>query len=211
MTTAATTMTPRAREEKNLKFANDGSLASVEALLYKTAMKCYARVAAMGLGMDFDDVHQEMRVSYVKALSKWKPEGGARFSTYCTTVCINNFNHAIMKMARERVEMGMVSYSASFVGEAGATVDPLEIMHSAAAPECDSPEYRTERSQQMKANLARLSMPARRLVALLLKYEQMSSLDGVKLRELAKMAQLEGAELRRVKLEILKVFGVQWN
>lgn len=204
---------PIKRDPANkVKFANDGSLASVELLLYKLAVKCYARVQAMGLSMDFDDVRQEMYSGYVKSTHKWNPNGAALFSTYCTTVCLNNFNNAIAKMERDRASMGMESIdSFGTKGESGEPVNAMEVMMSAAAPESDRPEMRLENSQQMQERLASLSEGGRRFIQLLLLSERDPQQRPPKLRDIALTAGLQGDELKRVKVEILKTFGVRWS
>lgn len=229
---ATQAVTPRVRDEKNHKFANDGSFESVDQLLHKLSIKCYARVQAMGLGMEFDDVLQEMRVNYVKARDAWKPDGGALFSTYCTTACLNNFNLAIKKMERQRTigkievtdkgveltEDGKVKYQRAFgmVSECEfATTDEdgfNAYSDTAAASERDQPDFRLERSQAMQENLACMSIGAKRLVALLLQSDARTEAGAPapKLRDLAREAQLQGDELRRVKLEIMRKFGVTW-
>lgn len=211
-----TARVPRARSESNLKFNNDGSFESVEQLLHKLSAKCYARVQAMGLPMEFDDVYQEMCVSYTRARVAWKPDGGSLFSTYCTTACMNNFNTAIKKMERDRAELGLVSLEGMLSSESGEessgdSGSPYEVFMSSTAPENDEPGYRMERAQQTRSNLNNLSEPAKRLVAILLQSEQRGSEPQPKLRELAKIARIEGEELKRVKLEILGKFGVTWH
>lgn len=102
---------PRPRKETNLQFANDGSYKSVELLLFKLAMKCFARAQAMGVSMTFDDVHQEMNVSYVLAKNTWNPERGVLFNTYMTTCCYRNFNELMRRMGLERQRLGLVNMS----------------------------------------------------------------------------------------------------
>lgn len=100
---------PAQRAEKNKKYANDGSFESVDRLLAKVAGKCFARVQAMGLGMTFDDVRQEMNVSYLMAKRLWNPDRGILFSTYLTTACYRNFNDRIRKAETERRNLGLVN------------------------------------------------------------------------------------------------------
>lgn len=236
---------------ENDKFANDGSLASVDDLLRKIAIRCHKRVMAMGLGMDYDDVLQEMYVSYVKARSKWNAQdkSGAKFGTYCTAVCINNFNHAIKRIELQRAmgkiepqHAGAVLWteesvpSEAEIGKAARvamigtvrfqrpfgivseceftsqdTNEVLGQIDRTAGPVSDNPEQRIERAQEVRANLASLSEGARRLVATLLKYQTKGSAKQPKLREIAREAGIEGKELKQVKLEILKTYGVCWQ
>ena len=230
MTTAVTTGSiGQRRSVENTKFANDASLESVDLMLKKLSKKCLARVAAMGVSMDFDDILQEMYMGYIRAQQAWKPDGRSLFSTYCQTVCLNNFNAAIKKMERERA-VGRVPMR--LCGPTGKMVEPkwqrqfglmtqselgsddrgefFIAIENTEGPEADTPGYRLERSQEMTAKLEALSPGAKRLVALLLDDELRSSGEIPKLRTLARIAQLEGAELKRVKIEILKTFGVAW-
>lgn len=103
------TITPTVRAEKNRMYANDGSFESVDRLLAKIAIKCFARVQAMNLGMTYDDVRQEMNVSYLMAKKLWEPGRGVLFSTYLTTACYRNFNDRIRKAETERRHLGLVN------------------------------------------------------------------------------------------------------
>lgn len=201
----------RGRTEENLKFANDGSLESVDALLHKLAAKCYARVQAMSLPMDYDDVVQEMRLTYVKVKKTWNPQGTALFSTYCTFACMNNFNAAILKMARDRKEMGMVPVESICSEGSEDQRDVFSYMANAACSKNTNPEHRLESAQEMTRNLAMLSATARQLVRGLLASERrLDDESPATLRSIAVAAEIRGPELRRVKLEIFNKFGVSW-
>lgn len=231
MVAAAVPFTPRMREEKNLKYANDGSLESVDAALRQLSIKCYRRVEAIGISMTLDDVYQEMCLSYVRAKAAWNPQGGALFATYCITVCQNNFNAAIKKMERERSigkilptekgveldESGNVRFQRVFgmmsecemVG--GDSEDAFgSIVEAMPATSTSDPEYRMERAGAMRSNLAVMSPEARKLIGLLLKADRTNE-EKPRLYQLAREAGITGRELRRVKLEILGKFGVTWQ
>jgi hypothetical protein len=196
---------------KNNKYANDGSYESVRNQLHKLALKCYARVSELGLSMTFDDVMGQMNLGYVQAKAKWNPEGGARFSTYCQTVVINNFNNSIEKAILERTTFGMVSYEdavGSFEGDVAA--DPLEFMEQGADQEL-SIEDRAVAHEDMLERLASLSAGSKRLLTALVTAEKQAGHDRApKLREIAILCGIKGDELRQVKLEILNKFGVRW-
>lgn len=214
MIAAPSTIPRRERSDANKKFANDGSLESVDFMLQKLAAKCHKRVASMGLPMELEDVLQEMRLGYLRALEKWKSDGGSLFSTYCMTVCLNNFNQAIKKMERDRKVLGMSSID-SFASEDGSGSTPAgdirETMMQFSSPANDSPDYRLYSSQETTRKLASLSANAKRLVGMLLEGENQSVQPSPKLSQLAAMAQIEGVELRRVKIEILNTFGTSWR
>lgn len=234
---ATTTKAPRERREENLKFANDGSYASVELLLKKLAHKCYKRVQAMGLGMDIDDVMQEMNLSYVRALRTWNPEGGALFNTYLTTACLNNFNDRVRKPINERRELGMVNMS-DMVHKGDrdddGDYDPLERLDmedsgqisinsamfdgfglegstsqtQAHAPMGANPAFIAEHRQNVRSGMGALSQSARAMVVELLRATHAGE-DLPRFTELATKNQITPAELRRIKVELSKTFGVK--
>lgn len=204
----------REQQEKNKRFANDGSYESVERMLIKLSMRCFARIEALGgLGMTFEDVRQEMNLNYVLARAKWSPEGGARFATYCQTACQNNFNGYIEKRIKERTNLGMVNFTD--LGhhksvETGDEFDPLEFIDDQEGGSA-KPEDLLDKRQQIRDRLFSMSAGARRLVNALLQHETNSNnIAPPKMRELARDVGLTGDELRQVKLEVLSTFGVQW-
>ena len=219
------------RSAKNLKYGNDGSLKSVEALLFKLAGIYYRRVVELGIGMELEDVVQEMRLSYVKARQGWNPENGTLFSTYCANVCRNNFNHSILKLERQRTigkiekdkdgnppkfqrEFGMMS-DCEFETEGGED-GMWSIIDQAEGRDSDRPDYRLDRAAAMSESLQGLSLSGKRLIGKLLRSQLQAQQDAQldvapKLRALAADAGLKGAELARVKLEIFNRFGVKWH
>lgn len=103
---------PRPRSEENKRFANDASYQSVERMLQKLAFNCHKRVTAMGLmEISYEDVMQEMNLTYLMAKERWQPERGIYFSTYLTTACYRNFGAWIRKRELERRNLGMVNFS----------------------------------------------------------------------------------------------------
>lgn len=93
------------------EFANDGSYESVERQLHALARRCHLWVSKLGLGMDYDDVFQEMNLSYLLAKQKFDASQGVKFITYMTIACMRNFKHTISRAARDRTEMGMMTMS----------------------------------------------------------------------------------------------------
>lgn len=192
------------------KFVNDGSLASVEGMLTKQAVGYYKQVMALGLPMTFDDVMQEMRLAYVRARAKWKPEQ-ARFNTYCYTVAKNEFFRRIEKMKLERQNLGMFSIeSASREGDDGETSDGYERYWSGEHGDSENcPGERKSNLEQVKVRLNQLSPTAKRLVAALIRNEMDQNAECVSLREIADDMGVVGDDMKAVKLELETVFGVE--
>lgn len=198
----------RVRADKNLKYANDGSYESVFAQLRKLCFQYYGRAKQLGLNMDEDDVMGIMHVGFAQAKAKWKPDGGALFTTYLQTVCRNEFNARVEKEAKTIVALGMTSYDGLRRKLDDDGVDPLELM----AGSDDSQEERMIATQEMRERLKSMSAGGRRLIVALLMSEREQGYEAPpKLRELAAGIGLAGDELRQVKVEILAKFGVRWN
>lgn len=208
---SAAAAAPRRKSTKNAQFANDGSWDSVKQMLEKFAGKAFRRVDALGIGWEFDDVMGQLRLGYVQALQKWNPQAGVLFSTYCFRVCVNNFNDAIKKQERERAELGMISYDDRAPDMEDGDHDPLESMREGTDTQMSTEDAMVGR-EEFRERMQGMSQGARRLVTALLTAER--TLDGKpapRLRELAAECGLEGDELRQVKQELLKKFGVRWN
>lgn len=191
-------------------YANDGSFESVKNMLQLMAGKFTRRVEALGLPMSYDDVFQELCLSYVHAKKAWKPEGGAKFITYCVYAAQNNFNLAIKKMARDRVEMGMNPIEAySHNGE--KEDDPHEWITTSECEVSSSPDYRLERAASIMEASFGMSKTGKRVIAELLKNEFGLMGKKVKLSEIAQNLGIEGQELTRLKTEFRERFGVTWR
>jgi DNA-directed RNA polymerase specialized sigma24 family protein len=117
MTEAQTTVAKaapikRSRSKENEKYANDGSYESVRLLIEKLARKAYTRAVSMGVyGFEYEDILQEMNLTYVKCLSGWNNNRGVLFSTYLTTACYHNFGNMFRESERSRKHLGMLKFS----------------------------------------------------------------------------------------------------
>lgn len=219
------------------EYANDGSYESVRRQLHKLAFRCFARVQAMGLGMTYEDVLQEMNLTYVRALKTWNPQGGSRFLTYLTTACINNFNDRIRKPELERRELGMVNMTdMRRVGnEDDDELDPMELFDAreaqtltvdvtffgdfdnpgstqagaqALAPLHANPEQVLESRQVAREGMRQLTDRSRALVVELIRAAHAGE-DLPRLSELAERRGISATELRRIRAEITQAFGVK--
>lgn len=225
------------RRETNDVFRDDTSYQSVSRLLQKLAGKCYLRVAALGIGMTYDDVLQEMNLSYVQARERWDPEGNSRFSTYLTTACYNNFNGRIYRRECERRHLGMVNLSdmrspdrgddeaGDLMEIYGAECQEVEVTLvfpdgmgtfgtdavEQAAPMNVCPEDMLEAKQVAAANLAsirHMTPPARDFMVQLLRAAAAGK-DLPTIREFARSRQMGAAATSRMRVEIAGKFGVK--
>ncbi|QFZ84520.1 hypothetical protein GFK26_17985 [Variovorax paradoxus] len=196
---------------KGQKFANDGSYESVEAMLTRLAIKSYARVQALKLPMNYEDVRQEMDVYYLQAFKAWRPDGGAKFSSYCTTACMHNFRNRIEKMCEEKRELGMYSIDDRAPSMQDEDGDPMERL--GADLDDSRPEDRLIARQEMKQRLAGLTPAAQRFVTALLLNERDDKFKTgtARFSNIAVAAGLNAAEARRVRAEITEKFGfTEW-
>ena len=196
--------------DKVHKFANDGSYESIQRQLEGMASKFFARVSAIGIAMDRDDVVQELRICYLKTRSTWKPDGGARFSTYFQTCAWRHLNTRIAKEEAERAQFGMHSYQGLDSGASGerAADGLLDRMEANGETE-DSIEDARIRIDEMRERMAALSSDGRLLVVKLLVAER-NKVD-LKLSEICVNAQITGDRLKAVRAELRGSFGVVWR
>lgn len=190
------------------KYANDGSYESIERQLEGLATKFFARAAAIGIAMDRDDVVQELRIAYLKSKSSWKPDGGARFSTYFQTCACRHFNDRISKEENERAKLGMGSMSA-LADKWGEEGDDVPVGIEAAMGVEDAYEDAKIRIEEMKERLGKLSADGRLLVMRLLVAERDKA--DLKLSDICIAAQITGVRLKAVRAELRASFGVVWR
>lgn len=237
-TTPAVTLRSGA-QPGNEHFANDASYESVRRLLHRTAIKCFARVSAMGLGMTFDDVLQEMNLSYVLARDAWDPKAGVRFTTYLVTCCYRNFNNRIAKPERERRLLGMVNMTDMRPRGSGHTDDdeqdlmevygqdntevevPMNLFSSmldGESGDTEQPEHIygdpmeiLERKQQALVNLRSIGSltPVSRDYVVALIKAARNGDDLPAIRDMAEQRQINKSGLARMRLEINKKFGTK--
>lgn len=224
---ATTKPVPRPRSEENKRFANDGSYESVEYMLKRMAHKCHKRVTAMGLmEISYEDVLQEMNVTYLMAKERWQPERGIYFSTYLTTACYRNFGAWIRKRELERRNLGMVNFSSmqKFTDEGD------ELNFEELASNCGNifgekyapPELNPEQSLQAAQELAKhrenvmsaipyLTDAARAVVMEILTSEKHRAAGEplVKISQILKELGSTKNEVTRVRKELSIVFGVK--
>jgi RNA polymerase sigma factor (sigma-70 family) len=78
-------------------------------LVHSVSKKGYARLRSAGVGLDYDDVFQEMSIVFLKAYTGFDESQGFKFSTYYVRAAYNKLNTWAQKMIDERVQHGIVS------------------------------------------------------------------------------------------------------
>lgn len=78
-------------------------------LVHSVSKKGYARLRSAGVGLDYDDVFQEMSIVFLKAYTGFDESQGFKFSTYYVRAAYNKLNTWAQKMIDERVQHGVVS------------------------------------------------------------------------------------------------------
>ena len=91
-------------------------------LVHKISHKCYARAAALGSCMEYDDVFQEASAVFVQTCEKFDEERGTKFSTYFFKSAFNELNSIFRDFETERCELGTVSLQ-EFEENSGDTLD----------------------------------------------------------------------------------------
>ena len=78
-------------------------------LVHSLARKGHARLMSAGVALDYEDVFQEMSVTFLKAYKMFDASKGFRFSTYFYMAGLNRLNVWAQKMIEERLKHGVVS------------------------------------------------------------------------------------------------------
>lgn len=78
-------------------------------LLHKLARGQYAILQPYNPSLEYEDIFQEMSLTYVLALETYKPELGITFSAYLGRAALNNFGKVRHKLITERSNLGMYS------------------------------------------------------------------------------------------------------
>jgi RNA polymerase sigma factor (sigma-70 family) len=78
-------------------------------LVHSVSRKGFARLTAARVGIDYEDVFQEMSMVFLKAYQGFDESRGFKFSTYFYMAAYNRLNAWATDMIDERVKHGVVS------------------------------------------------------------------------------------------------------
>lgn len=129
-------------------------------LIHNFARKGWGRMVQANVDMDYEDVFQEMSLTYTKALNTYDPERGVGFTAYMGRAIWNDFNRVAEKRIAEKVELGMTSIHALENDD-----DDNSWVDNILKSDVRSPQEELERKQEIVHKLRSLSQTAKFLVA----------------------------------------------
>lgn len=136
----------------------DTSFEAHQGLLHKFARKGYGRLTQAGVSVDYEDVFQEMSLTYVKAVKNFKPEMGYSFSAYLGQAIWHEFNRVAEAEIAHRLKINSIEDASD--GTDADEGDLYEVIESDAA----SPERYLEVKQDWVTNSRRCGSVARLIV-----------------------------------------------
>ena len=146
----------------NIQRKNSMDMKDHEGLLHKYARGGHARLTSAGVGIDYDDVLQEIRISFIKASRKFNPEIGVGFSSYMGRAVINNFNLYAERELSRHFGLGVISIEELSGSDDDETSCDLWGRHDFASSD-DIEETIAHRSE-MKFRIGLLSRRARKVI-----------------------------------------------
>ncbi|CCG43327.1 sigma factor [Magnetospirillum molischianum] len=168
-------------------------------LISLCAFKAHRRLVAAGCSTTFDDVFQEMSLTFVRAARSFDPNKGVAFSTFLVRACWNNVN----RMAKGEVSHVGLSLDSQSWGEDGDE----EGLHEQFADEnAVNAEEALEEAQHRERILNDLSPLTRRFVELLDSPPDAVIRELVALRARAEFARRRGIEPSPVPKSVTSAF-----
>lgn len=171
------------------------------ALLRKFARKGYVRALACGLPFEYEDVFQEMCLTYTKAREKWNPAAGVSFSAYLGQAVWNEWNKIVERAMRDPARQSIEQMSED-VGEADDNMSLLEVLHSENAPE---PGDRLMTCQEVLVKIRSLSRLAKLVIAELLCNKGDSKITT---RSVAERCGFGEQEIKQARKEMREKWGI---
>lgn len=191
-------------------------------LVHNFARKGWGRMIAAHVNVEYEDVLQEMSVTFTKAAHSYNPEKGIAFSSYVGRAIWNEFNRYAQKHIDERMELGLTSIEEQ---DARSEEDGGSWFSDSIESPDRTPEENLDRKQQMLANLRALSPTAKFLAAQLMsppealeeafeEHRRAVSKNGgrapasMSLRYIGQHYQIEPGRLTRAIKELKTQYGV---
>lgn len=138
--------------------ANEFKLADYERLLASLSHKTFRRAAAKGFHIEFDDLFQEAKETFIIASEKFNPELGIKFSTYLWASVRNNLQRIERKIISVQIQ------TSSIDAEIG---DDVGTMHDIIPSSQESAQERLERIETEFVMFGKLSPETKRVILIL--------------------------------------------
>lgn len=106
-------------------------------LVHTVAKKGWARLQAVGVSMDYDDVFQEVTIAFLKAYESFDETKGFKFSTLFFTCAYNRLNGWVQDLIAERVAHGVRSIEELNSGDGESLSLEDVIMADSNTPEAE--------------------------------------------------------------------------
>lgn len=180
-------------------------------LIHKFARGGYSRLIGAGVSIDYEDVFQEMCISYVKAVEKYDPDTGIGFSAYMGRTVINNFNKYAERELRTHFGLGIMSVEDMALTEDHH--DPLDILD--VDRDEQTVEERLIAKQEMRLKSRFLTKNAKSVIRELInptvKFKKFAKEAGQQhsIRLICRFLNLDTVERARLKIELKREFGVE--
>ncbi len=186
-----------------------------EGLVRNMARKALGRLIENRVVVDFEDVYQDMCVSFVKAAQTYDPDRGITFSAYMGRAAYNNFNRTAERMINDAricpITVEAIEDLATIQGG-----DNTELSQSAlevlSQDTIESAEESYARKETMRETLALLSPTTRSVIAELLFSADAEEVEPIFSRRLTMVCTKHGLDSKgvaKLRKEIHSKLGVR--
>lgn len=175
-------------------------------LIHKFARKAYGRLEQARVIIDYEDVYQDMCVTFTKASQKWNPEAGVSFTAYLGTSIWNEFNKFAEKEINFNMKLGMRSVddmeeSARCAGTLFNDTDFLDGI-VANVGYVKSSEEIVSHANDLRKKIRRLSKPAKLVLLDLISPSSAVKTAHKRVRDYSKVLRERGASYQQYPLDI---------
>jgi len=196
-----------------------------QALIHKFARKGYGRLVQANVIIDYEDVYQEMCVTFTLALSKYDPSKGISFSAYFGRAIWHQFNRFAEREIQEKVDICSASIDdMASSGEDDSKMDFYEVVDSGQpSPEeiLSSRQEAMERNAKCRSTVSKIFIrelmnPSKKVLdALAQQEEEIKGIDGrrankeVGLQLIADAYGISNKDAKAAKKQLNKIYGLK--
>lgn len=171
-------------------------------LIHQMARKGYLRLQGAHISIDYEDVFQEMCVTYAKAVNKYNPEYGVTFTAYLGRAIWNEFNSFAEREITHKIELCSVSIEGALASSEDSDIDLYEVLPS----DEPTPEQILEAKQRNKLCKDKKT---RAFVAELIKtVADPNAPEDVSFTGVARKAGLM-KDRKKIKHDIYEIYGIK--